>query len=70
MDLKGDWLEDVHWIRLAEVRERWRTFVDAVMNLRVLAPQSYLETVMQFVNCTAVTKSHLCCRFIRRDAGS
>jgi hypothetical protein len=28
------------WIRLAEDRDRWRAVVSAVMNLRVLAPQS------------------------------
>jgi hypothetical protein len=28
----------VEWIRLAQNRYRWRAVVDAVMNLRVLAP--------------------------------
>jgi hypothetical protein len=35
MDLGG-----VDWIRLAQDRDRWRAVVSAVMNLRVLAPQS------------------------------
>jgi hypothetical protein len=30
----------VDWIRLAQYRGRWRAVVNAVMNLRVLAPQN------------------------------
>jgi hypothetical protein len=30
----------VEWIHLAPVRDRWRAVVNAVMNLRVLAPRS------------------------------
>jgi hypothetical protein len=30
------------WIHLAEERDRWRAVVNAVMNLRVLAPRSLL----------------------------
>jgi hypothetical protein len=32
----------VAWIQLALNRGRWQTAVNAVMNLRVLVPQSYL----------------------------
>jgi hypothetical protein len=40
MDLKETGLGGVDWIRLAQVRVRWRDVVSAVMNLRVLAPRS------------------------------
>jgi hypothetical protein len=30
----------VEWIQLAQDRGRWRDFVNTVMNLRILAPQS------------------------------
>jgi hypothetical protein len=40
MDLRDIGLGDVDWIRLSQDRDRWRAFVSAVMNLRVLAPLS------------------------------
>jgi hypothetical protein len=40
MDLGEMGLRGVDWIRLAQVRDRWRAVVSAVMNLRVLAPRS------------------------------
>jgi hypothetical protein len=40
MDLREIGLRGVDWIRLAQDRGRWRGIVSAVMNLRVLAPQS------------------------------
>jgi hypothetical protein len=40
MDLREIGLGGVDWIRLAQDRDRWRTAVSAVMNLRFLAPRS------------------------------
>jgi hypothetical protein len=40
MDLGEIGLGGLDWIRLAQDRDRWRAVVSAVMNLRVLAPQS------------------------------
>jgi hypothetical protein len=34
--------EGVEWIHQAQDRDRWRPVVNAVMNLRVVAPQSQL----------------------------
>jgi hypothetical protein len=36
----GKIVSGVEWIRLAEVRDRWRALVNAVMNLRILEPLS------------------------------
>jgi hypothetical protein len=40
MDLREIGWGGVEWIHLAEDRDRWRAVVNAVMNLRVLAPRS------------------------------
>jgi hypothetical protein len=45
VDLKEIGLGCVDWIRLAQDRDLWRAVVSAVMNLRVLAPRSYLGNV-------------------------
>jgi hypothetical protein len=42
MDLREIGWGGVEWIHLAQDRDRWRAVVNAVMNLRVLAPLSYL----------------------------
>jgi hypothetical protein len=42
MDLREIGLECVKWIHLAQDRDRWRAVVNAVMNLWVLAPRSWL----------------------------
>jgi hypothetical protein len=42
MDLRENGWEGTQWIHLAQDRDRWRNLVNAVMNLRVLAPRSYL----------------------------
>jgi hypothetical protein len=40
MDLREIGLGGVDWIRLAQDRNRWLAVVNAVINLRVLAPRS------------------------------
>jgi hypothetical protein len=40
MDLREIGWGSVEWIHLARDRDRWRAVVNAVMNLRVLAPRS------------------------------
>jgi hypothetical protein len=40
MDLRELGSGGVDWIRLAQDRDRWRTVVSAVMDIRVLAPRS------------------------------
>jgi hypothetical protein len=40
MDLREIGLGGVDWIGLAQDRDQWRAVVNAVMNLRVLAPRS------------------------------
>jgi hypothetical protein len=40
MDLREIGWGWVEWIHLAQDRDRWRAVMNAVMNLRVLAPQS------------------------------
>jgi hypothetical protein len=42
MDLREIGLGCVDWILLSQDRDRWRAVVSAVMNLRVLAPRSWL----------------------------
>jgi hypothetical protein len=42
MDLREIGWGCVEWIHLAEDRDCWRAVVNAVMNLRVLAPWSWL----------------------------
>jgi hypothetical protein len=40
MDIREIGWGGVEWIHLAQDRDRWRAVVNAVMNLRVLAPRS------------------------------
>jgi hypothetical protein len=42
MDLREIGLGGVDWIQLAQDGDWWRAVVSAVMNLRVLAPRSWL----------------------------
>jgi hypothetical protein len=39
----------VDWIRLAQNRDRWLTVVNAMMNLRVLAPCGKTTTTFNFI---------------------
>jgi hypothetical protein len=40
MDLREIGFGSVEWIQLAQDNDRWRAFVNRVMNLRVLAPRT------------------------------
>jgi hypothetical protein len=40
MDLREIGWGGVEWIHLAQDRDYWRSLVNAVMNLRVLAPRN------------------------------
>jgi hypothetical protein len=40
MDIREIGMGGVEWIHLAQDRDRWRAVLNAVMNLRVLAPQT------------------------------
>jgi hypothetical protein len=41
MDLRDvSWGDGVEWNHLAQDRDRWQALVNALMNLRVLAPRS------------------------------
>jgi hypothetical protein len=42
MDLREIGWESVDWIQLVQDRDQWQALVNTVMNLQVLAPQSYL----------------------------
>jgi hypothetical protein len=48
MDLRQTGWERVEWIQVAQDRDRWWDLVNAVMNLRVLAPRS--ERANELVN--------------------
>jgi hypothetical protein len=40
LDLREIGWEGVEWIQLAQDRDQWRSIVNTVMNLRVVAPRS------------------------------
>jgi hypothetical protein len=42
MDLREIGWGSVDWIQMAQDRDRWRALVNTVMNLRVLAPRTWL----------------------------
>jgi hypothetical protein len=46
MDLRETGCEDGRWMEPAEDRVKWRAFVLAVLNLRVLQPESQLVSKM------------------------
>jgi hypothetical protein len=45
MDFRETSWGSVEWIQLAQVRDRWLSLVNTVMNLRVLTPRIYLVII-------------------------
>jgi hypothetical protein len=59
MDLREIvWGGRVEWIHLAQDGDRWRAVVNAVMNLRVLAPRSYLVNAFKRFVCMRLLKQY------------
>jgi hypothetical protein len=54
MDLGETGWGYLEWIQLAQNMSRWRAVVNAVMNLRVLAPRSELVINKQAMNTISV----------------
>jgi hypothetical protein len=54
MDLGETGWGDLEWIQLAQNMGRWRAVVNAVMNLRALAPRSELVINKQAMNTISV----------------
>jgi hypothetical protein len=57
MDLREIGWESVDWIQLAQDRDRFRAFVNTMMNRRVLAPLSYYYCIIIFVFCCYTFRS-------------
>ena len=55
MDLQEEGCGYVDWIGLAQVRDRWRTLVSAVMNLRVALNAGNFLTGCKPVSCSRST---------------
>jgi hypothetical protein len=45
MDLRELGWESVEWVHLAQGRDQWGAVANTVMNLRVLAPHSYVYVI-------------------------
>ena len=53
----------MNWIGLAQDRDRWRTLVSAVMNLRVPWNSGNFLTICKPVSCTRRTLHHVVSKF-------
>jgi hypothetical protein len=56
MDLGDIGWGNVDWIQMAQDRDRWRAFVNTVMNLRVLTPRSWLVIFHSFTLSNSILK--------------
>jgi hypothetical protein len=58
--------EGVEWIQLAEDRDSLQALANMILNLCVLAPQSYLVVVVLTMVCSC---DYICCPFVMVKIG-
>jgi hypothetical protein len=69
MDLRVIGWGSVDWIQLAQDMDRWRALMNTVMNLRVLAPRSWLKGIQITKYITFTFLSTACFELTRPSSG-